>query len=232
MAATANSRDQPALERLAGLVERVTFHKGDSGFCVLRLKVKGERELVTLVGHTPTVTPGEYASASGTRVTDREHRRRFKAVFITISPPNTLTGIERYLGSGMVKGIGPVYAGRLVKAFGAGIFDVVEGTRERLREVEGFGKVRARRITSGWADQKVIRQNMVFLHGHRYSPGEKVIQIENNYNRDDQELSPCESFVQGLRKWVVDSISARAVAQPMGRACCRSISGAACLSGS
>jgi exodeoxyribonuclease V alpha subunit len=113
-----NAVPRPEPDRLAGLVERVTFHNADSGFCVLRLKVKGERELITLVGHTPTVAPGEYASASGTLVTDREHGRQFKAVFVRISPPNTLTGIERYLGSGMVKGIGPAYAGRLVKAFG------------------------------------------------------------------------------------------------------------------
>src|SRR5450631_1603886 len=92
-------------ERLDGLVERVTFHNADSGFCVLRLHVKGERELVTLVGFVPSVTPGEYASASGHWITDREHGRQFKAVYVKVSPPTTLTGIERYLGSGMVKGI-------------------------------------------------------------------------------------------------------------------------------
>src|SRR5260370_3934926 len=111
---------QPAsqeFERLDGLVERVTFYNADSGFCVLRLHVKGERELVTLVGFVPSVTPGEYASASGTWITDREHGRQFKAVFVKISPPTTLIGIERYLGSGMVKGIGPIYAARLVPAF-------------------------------------------------------------------------------------------------------------------
>ena len=143
-------------ERLDGLVERVTFHNADSGFCVLRLHVKGERELVTLVGFVPSVTPGEYASASGTWITDREHGRQFKAVFVKISPPTTLTGIERYLGSGMVKGIGPVYAARLVTAFGAAVFDTIERTPERLREVDGIGAVRARKITAGWADQKVI----------------------------------------------------------------------------
>jgi exodeoxyribonuclease V alpha subunit len=89
---------------------------------VLRLKVKGERELITLIGHTPIVSPGEYASASGQWVTDREHGRQFRAVFVKISPPTTLTGIERYLGSGMVKGIGPIYAGKLVKSFGAAVF--------------------------------------------------------------------------------------------------------------
>src|ERR1700712_1863829 len=100
-----NPAPKPQLDRLEGLVERVTFHNTENGFCVLRLKVKGERELITLIGHAPTVSPGEYASASGSWVADREHGRQFKAVFIKIALPNTLTGIERYLGSGMVKGI-------------------------------------------------------------------------------------------------------------------------------
>ena len=104
---------RPDTDRLAGLIERVTFHNADSGFCVLRLKVRGERDLITLVGHAPAVTPGEYASASGQWVTDREHGRQFKAAFVSVAPPHTLEGIERYLGSGMVKGIGPVYAQRL-----------------------------------------------------------------------------------------------------------------------
>ena len=130
---------QPSLEQLSGLVERVTFHNADSGFCVLRLKVSGERDLVTLVGHTPSVTPGEYASASGTWVTDREHGRQFRAVFVKIAPPNTLSGIERYLGSGMVKGIGPVYAGRLVEAFGTAVFDVIEQSPDEVVGEGAFG---------------------------------------------------------------------------------------------
>lgn len=178
-----NAAPRPEPDRLAGLVERVTFHNADSGFCVLRLKVKGERDLITLVGHTPTVAPGEYASASGTWVTDREHGRQFKAVFVRISPPNTLTGIERYLGSGMVKGIGPVYAGRLVKAFGAAVFDVIEQTPARLREVDGIGEVRARKITSGWADQKIIREIMVFLHGNGVSTS-RAVRIFKTYGQD------------------------------------------------
>ena len=181
------------LDRLAGLVERVTFHNEQNGFCVLRLKVKAERELITLIGHAPIVSPGEYASASGHWVTDREHGRQFRAVFVKISPPTTLTGIERYLGSGMVKGVGPVYAGKLVKSFGAAVFDVIEQSPERLREIPGIGEVRARKITSGWADQKVIRSIMVFLHAHgvstsravrifkTYGPGAIDIVRENPY---------------------------------------------------
>jgi exodeoxyribonuclease V alpha subunit len=98
-------------------VERVTFHNSDTGCCVLRLKVRGERDLITLVGHAPSVTPGEYATASGQWISDREHGRQFKAIFVKIAPPTTLAEIERYLGSGRVKGIGPVYAARLVAAF-------------------------------------------------------------------------------------------------------------------
>ena len=186
--------DAPAeFDRLAGLVERVTFHNEQNGFCVLRLKVKGERELITLIGHAPAVSPGEYASASGNWVTDREHGRQFRAVFVRISPPTTLTGIERYLGSGMVKGIGPIYAGKLVKSFGAAVFDIFEQAPERLREIPGIGEVRARKITSGWADQKIIRSIMVFLHAHgvstsravrifkTYGPGAIDIVQENPY---------------------------------------------------
>ncbi|MDF3886329.1 SF1B family DNA helicase RecD2 [Cupriavidus basilensis] len=182
-ASSPNIAPKSELDRLAGLVERVTFHNADSGFCVLRLKVKGERDLITLVGHTPTVAPGEYASASGTWVTDREHGRQFKAVFVKISPPNTLSGIERYLGSGMVKGIGPVYAGRLVKAFGAAVFDIIEQTPARLREVEGIGEIRAKKITSGWADQKIIREIMVFLHGNGVSTS-RAVRIFKTYGQD------------------------------------------------
>ncbi len=143
---TRPTASKPELDRLAGLIERVTFHNAHTGFCVLRLKVKGAREWVTLVGYAPTVTPGEYASASDAWVVDREHGRQFKAVFIRISPPNTLAGIERYLGSGMVKGIGPVYAERLVKAFGAAVFDIIEHDPKRLLEVEGIGTLAPRKL--------------------------------------------------------------------------------------
>lgn len=105
-ATSASSAGTPApFAKIAGLVERITFHNGQNGFCVLRLKVKGERDLVTLVGHTPSVTPGEYATASGQWIVDREYGRQFKAEWLRIHQPTTATGIEKYLGSGMVKGI-------------------------------------------------------------------------------------------------------------------------------
>jgi exodeoxyribonuclease V alpha subunit len=206
---------RPELDRLAGLVERVSFHNGENGFCVLRLKVKGERELVTLIGHTPTVSPGEYAAASGTWVTDREHGRQFRATFLRIAPPTTLAGIERYLGSGMVKGIGPVYAGKLVKAFGAGVFDIIEQTPARLREVTGIGEIRARKIITGWADQKVIRDIMVFLHAHGVSTS-RAVRIFKTYGPDAVAIVQANPYRLAKDIRGIGFLSADTIAQKLG----------------
>src|SRR5690606_26086055 len=122
-------------EVLAGLVERVTFHNPDNGFCVLRVKARGQRDLVTIIGHAATISAGEWITASGIWNNDRTHGLQFKAHFLKTSAPSSVEGIEKYLGSGMIRGIGPVYAKRLVKAFGRDVFDVIETTPERLREV-------------------------------------------------------------------------------------------------
>jgi exodeoxyribonuclease V alpha subunit len=202
-------------EHLAGLVERVTFHNEQNGFCVLRLNVKGERELITLIGHAPAVFPGEYASASGHWVTDREHGRQFRAVFVKISPPTTLTGIERYLGSGLVKGIGPVYAGKLVQAFGAAVFDVIEQSSQRLREIPGIGDVRAQKIRSGWTAQKIIRSVMVFLHAHGVSTS-RAVRIFKTYGQDAIKLVSENPYrlVREIRG--IGFLSADTIAQKIG----------------
>lgn len=160
-----NINPQP-LDKIGGFVERVTFHNEVNGYCVLRLKVRGERDLVTLLGHTPSVTPGEYATALGNWIVDKEYGRQFRAQVLRIHAPTTLKGIEKYLGSGMVKGIGPYFAKKLVSAFGTEVFSVIEEHPERLKELQGIGPKRIARITSGWTDQKVIREIMVFLHSH------------------------------------------------------------------
>ena len=105
---------QSAPEALAGLVERVTFHNPDTGFCVLRVKVRGQRELTTVVGQAAMIGAGEFVQMSGAWVNDRTHGQQFRASFLKTSPPTTLEGIERYLASGMIRGIGPIYAKRLV----------------------------------------------------------------------------------------------------------------------
>ena len=124
-------------EALAGLVERVTFHSPDTGFCVLRIKARGHRDLITLVGSAASIQPGEYIHAGGRWNNHRDHGLQFKADFLKVTPPTTTEGIERYLGSGMIKGIGPVYARKLVGAFGQAVFEVIEQDPDKLEEIEG-----------------------------------------------------------------------------------------------
>ncbi len=153
-------------EPISGAVERVTFHSEETGFCVLRVKVRGHRELVTVVGSAATITPGEFIDCEGWWVTDRTHGLQFKTTHLHVVPPTTLEGIEKYLGSGMVKGIGPHFAKKLVGAFGEEVFEIIETHPERLTELEGIGPKRRKRVVDAWSEQKAIRQIMVFLHSN------------------------------------------------------------------
>jgi exodeoxyribonuclease V alpha subunit len=173
----------PAQEVLAGIVERVTFHNTENGFCVLRAKARGHRDLVTVVGHAATISAGEWITASGEWINDRTHGHQFKARFLKTSVPTSIDGIEKYLGSGMIRGIGPVYAKKLVRAFGEKVFDTIEAEPERLREVTGIGPVRAKRITDAWAEQKVVREIMVFLHEHGVGTA-RAVRIYKTYGAD------------------------------------------------
>jgi len=175
--------NEGSTEVLAGLVERVTFHNQDSGFCVLRLKARGHRDLVTTIGHAAMISAGEWVTASGEWINDRTHGLQFRARFLKTSAPTSLDGIEKYLGSGMIRGIGPVYAKRMVKMFGNDVFDLIEVEPEKLREVEGIGPKRADKITSAWADQKVIREIMVFLHSHGVGTA-RAVRIFKTYGVD------------------------------------------------
>ncbi len=170
-------------EPLAGLVERVTFHNPDNGFCVLRAKARGHHELVTVLGATPSIAVGEYIHASGRWETHREHGRQFRATFLRVTSPTSAEGMEKYLGSGLIKGIGPVFAQRLVNAFGEAVFEVIEHEPRRLLEVEGIGDKRVQRITSSWAEQRAIREIMAFLQGHGVSTS-RAVRIYKTYGAD------------------------------------------------
>src|SRR6201997_2558835 len=170
-------------EVLAGLVERVTYHNDGNGYCVLRIKARGHRELVTVVGHAAVISAGEWITASGEWVNDRTHGQQYRARFLKTSEPTSIDGIEKYLGSGMIRGIGPVYAKKLVCAFGEKVFDAIEGEPDRLREVDGIGPVRAGRITAAWAEQKVVREIMVFLHSHGVGTA-RAVRIYKTYGGD------------------------------------------------
>jgi len=152
--------------RVAGTVERVTFHSEDTGFCVLRVNAARRREPVTVVGTAATVGPGEFVEANGVWVNDRSYGLQFRAEHLRVVPPSTLEGIEKYLGSGMIRGIGPHFAAQLVGAFGAEVFEVIESAPERLRELPGIGPKRQGQVVAAWAEQKAVREIMVFLQSH------------------------------------------------------------------
>jgi exodeoxyribonuclease V alpha subunit len=153
-------------ENLAGLVERVVFHNPESGFCVLRVTARGHREPITIVGHAPLISPGEFVQASGVWANDRTHGVQFRASFLKPTAPTTRGGIEKYLASGLLRGIGAVYAKKLVSAFGDAVLDVIENEPARLRQVPGIGPKRARQIAAGWAGQRAVREIMLFLTEH------------------------------------------------------------------
>ncbi len=173
----------PDREPLAGLVERVTYHNPDNGYCVLRVQVRGHRDLVTVLGHAASISAGEFVQASGKWEVHREHGQQFRATFLKSAPPSSLEGMEKYLGSGLIKGIGPVYAKKLVKAFGEAVFDVIEQQGERLIEVAGIGPKRASRIRLAWSDQKAIREIMVFLQSHGVGTS-RAVRIYKTYGAD------------------------------------------------
>jgi exodeoxyribonuclease V alpha subunit len=172
-----------ARELLSGSVERVTFHNEENGFAVLRVHVSGHRDLVTVVGHMATVSPGEAIQAGGAWMQDRTHGLQFKAAWLRAAAPTSLEGIEKYLASGLLKGIGPHFAKRLVAAFGAEVFTVIEQEPVRLRDVEGIGPTRATRITEGWSSQRAVRDIMVFLHTHGVGTS-RALRIYKTYGAD------------------------------------------------
>jgi exodeoxyribonuclease V alpha subunit len=203
---------QPS-EVLAGSIERVTFHSAESGFCVLRIKARGHRELVTVVGHAAEISAGEWVTVSGSWVNSREHGQQFKASFLKASAPTSAEGIQKYLGSGMIRGIGPIYASKLVDAFGAQVFEVIEQEPERLKQVPGIGQVRAGRIAQAWADQKVVREIMVFLHSHGVGTA-RAVRIFKTYGNDAVQVMAENPYrlardIRGIGFRSADAIAAR-----------------------
>ena len=200
-------------EVLAGLVERVTFHNSENGFCVLRIKARGHRDLVTVIGHAATIAAGEWITATGEWINDRNHGLQFKARFMRASAPTSIDGIEKYLASGMIRGIGPVYAKKMVKVFGQKVFDVIEAEPDRLREVDGIGPVRAQRITAAWAEQKIVREIMVFLHSHGVGTARSV-RIYKTYGADSLQVMTENPYllardIRGIGFKTADAIAIR-----------------------
>jgi exodeoxyribonuclease V alpha subunit len=165
---TAKQADPPT-EHIQGIVERVTFHSEESGYTVARLKVPFSHDLITIVGNFPDIHAGQTLRLGGYY---REHPRygqQFQVVWAQETKPATLTGLEKYLGSGLIKGIGPVTARRIVKHFGLETLEVIEHSCSRLSEVPGIGERRVGMIARAWETQKAIKEVMLFLRDHDVS---------------------------------------------------------------
>jgi len=158
-----------ATTTLEGVLERVVFANEENAWSVVRLKVQGRADPVTAVGNLLGVQPGESLRLTGSWIQDPKYGRQLRiASYVTVAPA-TLAGIEKYLGSGLIQGIGKALASRLVQCFGQATLEVIEGQPERLREVEGIGPQRAAAILRAWAEQRDIKEVMVFLQSHGVS---------------------------------------------------------------
>ena len=203
----------PHTECLQGAVDRVTFHSEESGFCVLRTKVKGQRDPITVIGNAASIAAGEYIECQGVWINDKKHGLQFKAQQLKAIPPTTLAGIEKYLGSGMVKGVGPHFAKKLIRAFGTHVFDVIEKEPARLNAVEGIGKKRKECIVSGWNDQKAVRDIMVFLQSHDVGTS-RAVRIYKAYGKQAIEKVSANPYrlaldIRGIGFKTADQIAQR-----------------------
>ncbi|MFZ4763369.1 MAG: ATP-dependent RecD-like DNA helicase [Roseimicrobium sp.] len=173
----------PPLKRqsvLRGLVERVTFHTEETGYCILKVTPDRSGEIVAVIGQAPRVVAGEHIVATGEWVQNAEYGRQFKASELKLTRPESLDGLVRYLGSGLIEGIGPKYAKRVVDKFGTEVFDIIEKESARLEEVEGIGRKRRQEIRESWMKQKAIHEIMVFLHERGISTA-RALRIYKTY---------------------------------------------------
>ena len=202
-------------ESISGLIERVTFFNEENGWAIIRIKAKGHRDLVTVVGSLPEVNAGEWVTGQGRWIQDKEYGLQFRADVLKSTPPTTLEGIEKYLGSGMVKGIGPVYSKKMVEKFKESIFDIIETASARLEEIDGIGPKRRTKIKEAWAEQKVIRQIMVFLHSNGVSTS-RAVRIYKTYG--DGAIERVQQNPYGLAKDIhgIGFKTADQIAQKLG----------------
>jgi len=159
------------LADLQGQIERITFTSEETGYTVAKIKVYGRRDLVTIIGNIINPTPGEIIKMKGEWGNHPKYGEQFKIAFCQTTTPASVHGIEKYLGSGLIKGIGPVMAKRIVKMFKEKTLDVIENEIDRLVNVEGIGQKRIGMIRKAWEEQKEIRAVMIFLQAHGVSSG-------------------------------------------------------------
>lgn len=207
------------MAQLRGIVDRITFQNEENGYTVARLQVEGStaynNRLATIVGEMLSINPGETVILKGEWTTHKQYGAQFKIESYQTVHPSTVEGMRRYLGSGLIKGIGPVTAKRIVDHFGKEALDVIEREPKRLVEVEGLGAKRAKWIIKAWEDQREIHNVMLFLQSHEVGTG-YAVKIWKKYGQKAVELIRENPYRLSVDVWGIGFLTADRIAQKMG----------------
>ncbi len=203
------------MEQLRCMVERITYQNEENGYTVIKCRARGWQDLITVVGNMPEVHVGSVLQLGGAWKMDPKYGRQFSVQSFEETLPASTYGIEKYLGSGLVKGIGPEYAHRIVQQFGKDTLEIIETEPERLLEVSGIGKVRVDRIRKSWQEQKEIRNIMLFLQGHDVSTGHAT-KIYKTYGNDSIQVVQENPYRLADDIWGIGFRTADTIAGKMG----------------
>jgi exodeoxyribonuclease V alpha subunit len=202
-------------EYLNGVLEKVIYRDEDSGFSVIKVKTSNHRDLITAVGSTTPVYAGERVEVQGNWSNNSKYGLEFKIHFLRSLPPNSSEDIERYLGSGLIKGVGPFFAKKLVASFADEVFDVIENQPERLGKIDGIGERRANLIRQSWNDQRSIREIMLFLHSHNISIA-RAVKIYRVYGENAIKIVSENPYKLAREISGIGFLSADKIAQSLG----------------
>ena len=202
-------------ERLRCIVERITYQNQENGYSVIKCAVKGFNELVAVVGNMPEVHIGSVLSIEGQWKLDPKYGRQFNITKYEETLPATVYGIEKYLGSGLIKGIGPQYAKRIVQRFGKDTLEVIEGNPDKLLSVPGIGKNRVEQIKKSWVEQKEIKNIMLFLQEHDVSTTHAT-KIYKTYGNESIDVVKENPYRLADDIWGIGFKTADTIAEKMG----------------
>ena len=203
------------MEHLRCVVERITYQNADNGYTVLKCAVKNYSDLVTVVGTMPDTHVGSVLSLEGMWKMDARYGRQFSVEKFEETLPATVYGIEKYLGSGLVKGVGPKFAKRIVEKFGKDTLNIIEDTPDKLLTVQGIGKVRVERIKTSWQEQKEIKNIMLFLQSHEVSTSHAT-KIFKTYGSESIAIVKENPYRLADDIWGIGFKTADSIAQKMG----------------
>ena len=187
------------MEHLRCVVERITYQNAENGYTVLRCAAKGSKDLITVVGLMPDVHVGSVLALDGFWKMDAKYGRQFSAERMEETLPATVYGIEKYLGSGLVKGVGPKFAKRIVQKFGKDTLDVIETNPDALSQVEGIGRVRVERIKKSWQEQKEAQAKERKRQNELKKTEERITELEERDGEIDELMVQEEIYTNSVK---------------------------------